>query len=289
MKGKTYIPFVLFMAIILLPISSFGQRVEPKVIESGVYTGIGEELRDILGFRSALEKGNLSEVRYLVESYPERNLLSTPIDINGKKQQPICIAAAAGYLNLIDYMLEKDPKLVKKNCGYKEEQALWVAIEKGHADVALTILRYNPPVKAVENYFIDANKPVLLSKVAEVFKDKGVLTKLIPALLDAGASPYDPTSGKSPVGLNHDYSADAFFHGALNNNRAFIITLRDEMKRRGGKQPQAHYYSWVCPNYNGGDFEENFEKIFEKEIKFLKKYNIEIGFKIKYIDWDYCE
>lgn len=194
---------------------------------------IGFMGKDIKSFGSALENGNLKAVKYLTETYPGLNLLNTPIkNEDGEKEQPICIAAGKGYTELVTYMVGQDSNLVNKDCfdNNKDFKAIGKALDNGFADTALALLELNSPVTTEWrwNHFSKWTgfRPVLFVIVAQTFKDRETLEKLIPALLNAG-TPVDELAGSSG-----NYW-DAFDSAANNENINFIEVLRDEMIKRG--------------------------------------------------------
>ncbi len=299
-KREISVFFVALVMMILCPAISFSHELTSgldkhineykKIINTNF---IGE---DVERFVSAVRTGNLSVVKYFIETYPDSDLLDkTIVNEKGEKTIPICIAAANGHTDLVNYILEQRPSLVNARCylkdkpffiyqGDDERTPLWETIENIHADTALSLLSHNASAKQKDTRYTgsdsrrmiwydgDFDRTVPLIKVAEVFKDKKTLKELIPALLRAGASP------RTLKGMG-TFSSDAFFFAAMNENINFITILRDEIKKQG-ETPKSEYYKWECnesylASWQNGKttYEERIQKIKDERKKELESIN----------------
>lgn len=287
---------LVFIAALIMMIScaalSFGQLLDidesnlqeyrneyEKVLDIGF---MGEDIRS---FAPALQKGNLRAVKYLSEAYPGLNLLTTPIvSKDGTEDSPICIAAAAGHNNIIEYILGKYPELINKRCrGQGENRPITKAVDNGHANTAEYLLLKN--ATPTEDLFI---------RTAKFAKEEAQLKTFIPELLNAKVKP------SYQVGEYLSDRMDAFYFAAMEENEAFVVTLRDELQKQG-KEAVSYYTYVTCPDYHSEawgiskewlreDRKRNIQRIKDSnESKFLEKYGVEVEIDVDIVDSIDCE
>ena len=289
---------VVFITALVMMIScaalSFGQTMLEEYNLSEYTSKYGNILpigvnNEGKAFGPAVQEGNLQVVKYLVETYPWLNLLKQPIQSqNSKETQPICIAAEKGYTDMVAFMVENKPELLKINCegkgkyqfNPKNQKPIWVATENGHINTVMTLLSLKSPVTVLQKYGFDDEHAVLLCLVAKVFKEEKDLKQLIPALLEAGENPNQVS------GYCNSWSADAFLFAAQEKNGNFVRILRDEMKKMD-KPLVSYYYKWECDPYYM-DYLAEYQRLFKNEIEFLQQYGIGYKYGFKQLPSDYC-
>lgn len=222
-------------------------------------------------FKKALANGDVATVKALNEKYPYGALLITPVEDDGYKVSPICVATKRGKTDMVKYMLEQYPTLTKVRCTESGQNLLDIALVNKHADTAVELT--NSGLNTTGERKDDSWRTPLLIKIARNIKDKKALSVLIPAVLDTGVRYNEVVLNKNRV---NDY--DAFYAAALKNNTNFIVILRDELKKRGTITPISKYYSQACIEFYEKKAAVELRKNVEarKEGKLLTEHGIRI-------------
>ena len=295
MKRKNLIIHCLaFVAIVLFPVQSIAQTMDIKgdLGEFRKVVTVEDMFKSAGSFSTALLKGDLGTVKYLVDTYPKSKLLTKSIQSNETQEtQPICIAAEKGYTDIVKFIVSKDRKLVNADCqdklqgeedfSPKYKEPLWIAIRNGHQDTALYLISVDSSLNANKKYTLDSERPALLCAVATVFTDTKDLQLLVPALLRAGVNPNEATGYN-----NFRWSADAFLFAAKENNTNFITVLRDEMKN-SGKSLVSYYFYWDYLSQEQDYAVADCPDLFPQEVSLLEKYGIESQCGYKFFDTGY--
>lgn len=196
-------------------------------------------VKELQRFKKALANGDVATVKALNEKYPYGALLITPVEDDGYKVSPICVATKRGKTDMVKYMLEQYPTLTKVRCTESGQNLLDIALVNKHADTAVELT--NSGLNTTGESESDRWRTPLLIKIASNIKDKKALSVLIPAVLDTGVRYNEVVLNKYRM---NDY--DALYAAALENNTNFIVILRDELKKRGINTPISKYYSQAC-------------------------------------------
>ena len=286
MKHLMLLSVAILATVTLLPVASVAQLVEqePAQPKQGYsipsYADQMRELEDSLRFSMALQSGNLAEVKHYVEMYPDKKFLTTPVKLgkNDRTELPITVAVEGGYDNIIEYMYEQNPEIIDKDCPDSwtgEDKFVGRAIRYKYVDTAILLLNYGAPICEKDATEYTPNTMVLLSETARNIKDKKELKKLIPALLDAGASLTYKTS-------NRGWYSNVFYIAAWENNNNFMDVLLDEMQKRNIEKPKkVVVIENSCPPAQYARLFEEFKAYNKSAIEFLEKYGMKISFDVK--------
>ena len=231
--------------------------------------------QDRVAFYEAVKKGDVASVKKIVEAFPLAPLLTDFVQDKDKKGVfPICVAAENGSVDVLKYMVQKRPQLLRVACQNEERTLFSVAVENKQWDTAALLVSLNAPLW-----------PHIFAETAMQIKDVVGLKKIIPALLNIGK-----VSASERVFLDYGKQADPFYIAALHKNSHFVTILRDEMKKQN-QEVIAKFKFITCPppgpyytlhGYTSEELETIKEKENSTEARFLRERGVPLYVSIEY-------